>query len=162
MRTTSDLGFYIGDICYVLADNIYSLIWGDIYDYSMPKDGFIVPKGTMVNNLPLERDFVVCVESTAYGDGEYYDNNGHIYPVDAGVIGVVPLELCCKQQNGLHLGRVIEVLGEATLECPTRGNFVICVGNTIVTINTDEYGNEDEEYDYDEEVEDYEDDDNMY
>lgn len=79
----STLGFYIGDICYVLSDEVYHDFWGTKKDY---EDG--------VYELPSGLKFAVA--STAYGDGLYHDDNGNDYPVDAGVIGVVPHELIGK------------------------------------------------------------------
>ena len=71
--------FYIGDICYVLNEDLYQNIWGDKYGF---KDGII--------DFGINQ---VLVHGTAYGDGCYCDNEGNMYGVDAGVIGVVPEEL---------------------------------------------------------------------
>ena len=79
----SSIGFYIGDICYVLSDEVYNGIWCDKYHF---KDGV----WTTPNGLKF------AVARTAYGDGLYHDDNGNEYPVDAGVIGVVPHELIGK------------------------------------------------------------------
>ena len=76
----SSKGFYIGDICYVLNKDFYHGVWGAA-DY---KDGKYADPETGVE---------FAVAGTAYGDGEYQDNHGNRYPVDAGVIGLVPLEL---------------------------------------------------------------------
>lgn len=35
----------------------------------------------------------IAASRTAYGDGEYYDQDGHVYGVDAGLLGAVPVEL---------------------------------------------------------------------
>lgn len=71
--------FYIGDICYVLNDDLYQDIWGNKYNF---KDGII--------DFGINQ---VLVHGTAYGDGCYEDNKGNTYYVDAGVIGIVPEEL---------------------------------------------------------------------
>lgn len=71
--------FYIGDICYVLNDDLYQDIWGGKYNF---KDGII--------DFGINQ---VLVHGTAYGDGCYEDNKGNTYGVDAGVIGIVPEEL---------------------------------------------------------------------
>lgn len=75
---TSEKGFYVGDICYVMDDADYDR-WIDVWGYS---DGEIPMSG---------HSFAVA--STAFGDGTYRGSDGFYYPVDAGVIGVVPLEL---------------------------------------------------------------------
>lgn len=79
----SSIGFYIGDICYVLSDVEYHDFWGVQKGYD---DG--------VYETPSGLKFAVA--RTAYGDGLYHDDNGNEYPVDAGVIGVVPHELIGK------------------------------------------------------------------
>jgi hypothetical protein len=38
------------------------------------------------------RGFRIAASGTAFGDGHYDDQDGHGYPVDAGLIGAVPLE----------------------------------------------------------------------
>ncbi len=97
----SNKGFYIGDICYVLNDDIYDGIWGKIGQY---QDGEYATGGG--NKFAMA--------STAYGDGCYDDDYGNVYGVDAGVLGLVPLELVAKQ-NGVQWGAVFEGEGEATM-----------------------------------------------
>ena len=81
VKIRSDIGFYIGDICYVLDDRLYHGVWGD-------QHGFV--DGTFKDpDTGLE----VAVAGTAYGDGRYLGSDGAEFPVDAGVIGLVPLEL---------------------------------------------------------------------
>ena len=126
--------FYIGDVCYVLDDKIYDEIWGGKHDYA---DGLI----------DCENGLSFLVHGTAYGDGEYYDQYGHPYGVDAGVIGVVPIELCAKE-DGLKLGAVMEG-NFATLEYDD-GTFKIEIGNNWREIYTKE-DFEDEEWIEDEE-----------
>lgn len=97
----SNKGFYIGDICYVLSDDIYSGVWGKIGLYA---DGeYATADGNKF-----------AVASTAYGDGCYGDDYGNVYGVDAGVLGLVPFELVAKR-NGVQWGAVFEGEGEATM-----------------------------------------------
>lgn len=98
----SDRGFYIGDICYVLSTRDYHRIWGDRKRFS---DGKV--------DIPGGLSFSVA--STNFGDGLYEDEEGNLYPVDAAVIGIVPLELVAKE-DGLKFGRVVETPGEAVFE----------------------------------------------
>ena len=95
----SDKGFYIGDICYVLSTRDYHRIWGDQKRFS---DGKV--------DIPGGLSFAVA--GTNFGDGLYEDEDGNLYPVDAAVIGIVPLELVAKE-DGLKFGRVEMVPGEA-------------------------------------------------
>lgn len=97
----SNKGFYIGDICYVLNDDIYDGIWGKIGQY---EDGEYATGG----------GDKFAVASTAYGDGCYADDYGNVYGVDAGVLGLVPLELVAER-NGVQWGAVFKGEGEATM-----------------------------------------------
>jgi len=72
--------YYIGDICYFMDDKLYDEVWGTQFGYS--GGHYERPDGT---------GFIVM--GTAYGDGHYNGSNGVGYGVDAGVIGLVSLEL---------------------------------------------------------------------
>ena len=95
---SSKKGFVISDICYVLSDDIYFNLWGKKKKFA---DGIFEING-----------FSFAVGSTAYGDGIHYDNACHKYSVDAGVIGLVPLELVTEKE-GSGLGAVFNIPGEA-------------------------------------------------
>lgn len=71
--------YYVGDLCYVFDDEDWQEICGLMYDTE--NDGHIVYNG-------IEMFWA----NTKYGDGTYYDQYGHEYPVDAGLIGAVRLE----------------------------------------------------------------------
>ena len=99
-------GFYIGDICYPLTDTQYEEMWG-AEDY---KDGEYTTKG---------HDWAVY--GTAYGDGSYY-GGGYEFSVDAGVIGIIPLELITDEEKleyARELGHI--VTGELTANFETDG-----------------------------------------
>ena len=157
----SKKGFYVGDICYVLDDNVYDDIWGK----AGYEDG--------VYETPFGQFAKFAVASTAYGDGSYADQFGHEYGVDAGVIGIVPWELLEHQKKWQHcygregtdeeklnyLGHFFEGT-EADFYATGRdgnpdgdGLFEITIGDKSVTIRTDDDGDYDE--DYYEEDEDY-------
>ena len=80
-KIKSDIGFYVGDICYVLADELYHKVWGGIYEY----------QDCVVKDPKTGLHFAVA--GTAWGDGGYIGSDGVEYSVDAGVIGLVPIEL---------------------------------------------------------------------
>lgn len=109
----SNKGFYVGDICYVLNDDLYHNVWGASgYDDGVFSD----PKSRLQ----------VAVAGTAYGDGEYYDQFGRQYGVDAGVIGIVPCELVKSEYtNG---GQIFEGAGQAVFEAED-GIFNIMLPN---------------------------------
>lgn len=98
----SEKGFYVGDICYALNEDVYYGVWGKQNDWN---------EGC---HRDPESGFSFAVGDTAYGDGEYYGSNGFYYGVDAGVIGIVPIELVTKDVEGL--GTVHEVPGTATFQ----------------------------------------------
>ena len=126
----SKKGFYIGDICYVLNDKVYHGVWGKA-EY---KDGIYKEPST---------GFEFAVAGTAYGDGEYEDNEFRRYYVDAGCIGLVPLELVEKDTGGGHL---YEGAGTATFEAES-GSFKITLPcGKIITIETDEEIDEEDCY----------------
>ena len=83
----SKRGFYVGDICYAMPDEIYKNCWIDAQ--GCENGVFFIP--SEISGIPDGCFFAVA--STAWGDGCYTDNAGRRYPVDAGVIGVLPLEL---------------------------------------------------------------------
>ena len=119
MDIKSCKGFYIGDICYVLGDDDYHSFWGNQKGFADGK--FEVPG----------KGYAFAVGFTAYGDGVYSDEEGRLYPVDAGVIGIVPLELV-EKENGLENGTVIMMPGIAALDCED-GVFDFCLpdGSTV-------------------------------
>ncbi len=76
--------YYIGDPCYVIEewDDFLGPLWASQY-------------------TQFEWKGKQCIGfSTAYGDGCYEDDEGNQYPVDAGIIGAVPIELCDRGGNG--------------------------------------------------------------
>jgi len=74
--------YYIGDLCYVMADDE----WLDICDITI--------QGTRVidGEFQLKDGRRFAMYSTAYGDGVYYDEYGHSYSVDSGSIGCILLD----------------------------------------------------------------------
>lgn len=70
--------YVLGDPCYSISDG-----WVDLLHTC---DFFNDPIGTL-------RGHQVLGFQTCYGDGCYADQDGNEYPVDAGLIGLVPCEL---------------------------------------------------------------------
>lgn len=98
----SSKGFYVGDVCYALSEEVYHGFWGDKQGF---KDGVFTVPGT--DGLKF------AVGGTAYGDGSYADQLGHCFPVDAGVIGLVPIELVDDMEKAIDLGLVVDAPGKA-------------------------------------------------
>ena len=119
----SDIGFYVGDICYVLSEEHYHGFWGKRNEY---KDG--------VYKID-EKGLGFAVAGTAYGDGNYSDKRCNIYGVDAGVIGLVPLELV-KEDADLELGMVFKGEGEAVIEADGGVFDITLPGDKQIMIDT--------------------------
>ena len=111
---SSKKGFVISDPCYVLSKSVYVDFW-------------IEQKHSAYGIFDYEGSSF-AVAGTAYGDGVYYDNHAHKYPVDAGVIALIPLELVSDEKGielsefvinelGLNLGAVFNIPGEAEFKC---------------------------------------------
>ena len=150
-KISTKQGFAIVDPCRVLSDDVYHNFWGKKKKFA---DGIFEVNG-----------FSFAVGSTAHGDGVYYDTDCHKYPVDAGVIALVPLELV-EDKSGLRYGNVFKMSGEAEFKCEDgifdislHGIFDISLpGSHQVHINTQYDEDEDDESDeYDDSDEDNED-----
>jgi len=91
--------YYIGDLCYVMTDDE----WLEFCDITI--------RGTQVidGEFQLKDGRRFATYGTAYGDGVYYDEYGHAYPVDAGLIGCIKVEDISaeKQDNFLDFGAVL-------------------------------------------------------
>ena len=130
MRETvvSNKGFYVGDICYVLNDDLYHGVWGAAgYENGVFTD--------TASGLKF------AVAGTLYGDGEYQDQQGRRYGVDAGVIGIVPIELVApKYYRG---GHIFECAGEAMFEAEDGVfNIILPDGQGIFIDTGDAYDDE--------------------
>lgn len=76
--------YVVGDPCYAVPRDRW-MEWLEASDYTVQSREHV---------LCADLDGRTCVGvSTAFGDGEYPDNLGHSYGVDAGLIGLVPIEL---------------------------------------------------------------------
>ena len=134
-------GFYVGDLCYALSDEVYRGVWG-ANDYEIGKYEHDGKEFAMVN--------------TAYGDGCYYGSDGFEYPVDAGIIGICDLDLAVKDFG--NLGQIYYYTGEVTIVYD-NGTIYVQFGDDTIVIPTDsdDFGYEDEWPDYSDEEEDEED-----
>ena len=75
--------YYVGDLCYVMHPQ-----WKEVCNLMFATDGNSVLDG----EFNLANGVRFAVQSTAYGDGTYYDGEGREYPVDAGLIGCIRVE----------------------------------------------------------------------
>lgn len=91
--------YYVGDLCYVMSDEEWKQFCKITLTGEKVLDGeFEMPDGRRFASY-----------STAYGDGVYYDEYGHTFSVDAGLIGCI-LESDIKEplDNILDLGAFID------------------------------------------------------
>ena len=72
------------DPCYVMRDDAYDVLC-DKMDFN-----------TRAQIVEIE-GHQMALSNTAWGDGCYDSNLGVSFSVDAGIIGVVPLALCCPE-----------------------------------------------------------------
>lgn len=136
IKTTK--GLYIGDPCYVLQ----GLAWKDfIKQYNEIYE-------TQYKHLNF-KGYVIGVSETKYGDGEYLDNQGFVYPVDAGLIGALPLEVV--DESLASLGQVIYGKFKANVSYE-KGDIIINIaGETEIRIETQVYEFESQDFQLDEE-----------
>jgi hypothetical protein len=121
--------YYVGDPCYGVPNDRW-MEWLEAANYQDE------PR-VLVAELD---DKVVVGVTTAYGDGCYFDNSGHDFPVDAGLIGVVPVELVEDEPFGMH-----RMFFTNDFVC-AYDNGEITIGHLV--IDTDPDIDEDEDYDY--------------
>jgi hypothetical protein len=111
--------YYIGDLCYVLGDDVYDGVFGGT-GYS---SGIYEEKGT-------DRTFLVS--HTAWGDGEFPASDGKKFAVDAGIIGICSTSLMAKNDGGGHLYTF-----DKPVKCEFRlGRFTFISGYDSVVIDT--------------------------
>lgn len=128
--------YYVGDLCYVFDDEDWDAVCKVIIDGHSCLEGEF--------NLPDGRRFAIF--NTAWGDGEYYDQDGHSYPVDAGSIGCVLVDNISSDRYGdlSNVGRVVDFEKDFNVY---EENYIIHVGH--LEIDTDPIFDEDNEEDED-------------
>lgn len=138
--------FYIGDLCYAMSDRVYDEVWGKMYKY---EDGsFIDP----------ETGLSFAMVGTAYGDGSYWgestDGSSQEFPVDAGIIGICPIELTQEDDNKVfgkstEYGIVIDYTGEVEIDRDETGTIHVTYGIFTMVIPTAGSFDDDDEDPYD-------------
>lgn len=85
--------YWVGDPCYAVPTSRWDewLSAAGCYENPMPR----------ILVAELDGQSVLGI-GTAHGDGEYLDQKGRSYPVDAGLIGVTPVSLAAKEPFGSH------------------------------------------------------------
>jgi len=99
--------YYVGDLCYVMHPQ-----WKQVCDLMFATSGNSVLDG----EFNLANGVRFAVQSTAYGDGVYYDEQGRQYPVDAGLIGCIRVEDVYDPEWYLEGVHTVEFKNPFTLE----------------------------------------------
>ena len=118
--------YYVGDLCYVMHNE-----WDEFCD--LTTDGMRCLDG--VFQLSDGRKFATF--STKYGDGEYYDQLGNSYSVDAGLIGCIRVE---DLTESVGTGKIYRF--DSDFSVGSR-NGLITIGHLVID-TAEEY---EEEYD---------------
>ena len=76
---------------YVLDEELSEDIFGEMEVY--------------INGLYTKKDSTdfFFLARTGCGDGEYQGSDGHLFSVDAGIIGIAPISLCSEDMKGGHV-----------------------------------------------------------
>lgn len=124
--------YYVGDLCYVFPDPEWGIFFHDAQDQA--------PEGqhwSAITEGAFEVDSkCFWYHSTAFGDGGYEDQNGHMYCVDAGIIGIIPFELAqySDLEDLLNLGNVVTFDSEVVCKY-SDGTFFI--GDLVIPTGED-------------------------
>ena len=119
--------YYIGDLCYVLGDDVYEKVFGG-HGY---EDGLYTKKNS--------NEFFF-VAGTAYGDGCYPSSDGKEFCVDAGIIGICPISCMRKDDGGGQTYTFTQ-----PVECKFRGGvFEFVSGYDYLKIDTAGYDENEE------------------
>ena len=102
-ETTYPVQYYIGDLCYVMHD-----VWSEVCDLMFSGDSDEVANG----ELELADGRKIIIFSTAYGDGEYFDQEGNAYGVDSGTIGAIKVDDIRDTNAHLEGGNIHEFAAE--------------------------------------------------
>lgn len=133
--------YFLGDICYVLKDEIYNDVWGKKHKY---EEGVFA-----VRDANLSSDESFAVAPTAWGDGKYFDDQNRSYCVDAGVIGIVPISMWKTTAGDIverGLGTILDIKGKLVMNAEA-GIFKIMADNEEILIDTKNEDEDDEDYD---------------
>ena len=141
-ETTYPVQYYIGDLCYVLHD-----AWDEVCSLTFPPGSDEEVNG----ELELSDGRKIVIFSTAYGDGEYFDQEGNAYGVDSGTIGAIKVDDIRDTNAHLEGGNIHEFAAEIDgNDCWSENGEL---GFYKVVINTGD-SDEDDHFEDEEELED--------
>ena len=123
--------YVLGDPCYAVPEDAW-------YPLLQSCNYFDDPIGTVKD---ATRHFLVLAFSTKWGDGSYRGTDGNVYPVDAGLIGLVPVEVI--GMDALRDDLCTVVTFDKPTKCSSDGEGKLRFGH--ITIDTDPAQDEDDE-----------------
>ena len=128
--------YVIGDPCYAVPDKNWDSLLQSCNFFNYPI-GY-------VNDGKLLHP--VMAFGTKWGDGSYHGTDGNVYPVDAGLIGLVPVEIVeeLADHDGDYDGVIVK-FDKDTL-CVDDGSGKLKFGH--ITIDTDPSDEEEEDENY--------------
>jgi len=121
--------YYVGDLCYVVDKHEDWMQLLNDTDYFR-------------NENQSYKGYPIFASSTAHGDGRYYDQFNREYGVDAGIIGIMPVEAIEKEGKG---GNVIEFKEDFDV---VTAHGIFYIGD--IKIDTFGWGDDDDEEDEEE------------
>lgn len=125
VQVTVPAGQYVlGDPCYAVPDQH----WEDLLASC---DFFRNPVGLVKDGA---KKFAVLGFGTRWGDGCYAGSDGKEYPVDAGLIGLVPIELV--ENISEHYGYVVTFNKDTV--CRSDGDGKLYFGSIVIDTDPDE------------------------
>ena len=128
--------YWIGDPCYVMHAE-----WSELCTqlFFAGRTDF----GANDGEYTMKNGHKIFIASTAYGDGEYSDNRGNRYGVDAGCIGIIPLTAIdqSNKENDIKHGKVFTFNTE--FEVSASGG-VFHFENIVIDTTDDGYDDEEE------------------
>ena len=136
--------WWIGDPCYVFPhDGPMAEKWDEL----LAKSNFLE------GEMPVELDdgkIKVWAASTCYGDGRYPSSIGFDFPVDAGLIGIIPIEtVAYLNRTDVDLNQLGYILNFKTPFCIKAEDGMFTFGHITINTCSDDYDEDD--YDDDEE-----------
>lgn len=149
--------YYIGDLCYVIGKNSDdpNRTGRDDWMHFLEESYWKVATDECPGGPVEYKGHKGFAAYTAYGDGCYSDEEGNTYGVDAGMIGIIPIEACEVPEDKMtDLGHVFEF--KIPIHCfrDAQGVFTF-ESDVIVTIDTDprydDFHEDDDDESYDDE-----------
>jgi hypothetical protein len=128
--------YWCGDLCYVMGDRWDEFCKLTIRDHDVIDGGFTLQDGT---------EFVTF--TTKYGDGTYYDKEGRVYPVDAGLIGCIRVENIDTDAD-IDFGNIITF--DKPFVCERVGGMLY-FGKVAIDLDPQDLDESEDEEEYDDE-----------